>query len=122
MIKLWMNELKYENDVRALIMAFYHGEKIIVNPGSEVLNPDTVCLCEMRIDFFVNRLFVSLRDTASEKRVSDWGATVFEDYKQTKNDLKRLVYKVLCAFTGRTLPWGTLTGIRPTKISMQLLD
>lgn len=112
MIKLWMNELKYENDVRALMMAFYHGEKIVVNPAHQ----DEVCLFEMHIVFENNWILAEISGIRHKAE------TVFDDYKQTKNDLKRLVYQVLCEFTGRTLPWGTLTGIRPTKISMQLLD
>lgn len=34
-----------------------------------------------------------------------------------KNALKRQVYQALAARVGRTLPWGDLTGIRPTKIA-----
>ncbi len=40
---------------------------------------------------------------------------------ETKNELKRLLYRMLREQTGRELPWGTLTGIRPTKIPMSLL-
>lgn len=29
MIELILNEERYENDIRALLMAFYHGEKIL---------------------------------------------------------------------------------------------
>ena len=29
---------------------------------------------------------------------------------------------MLSADTGKTLPWGTLTGIRPTKIPLQFLE
>lgn len=29
---------------------------------------------------------------------------------------------MLSDYTGTTLPWGTLTGIRPTKIPMALLE
>ena len=36
--------------------------------------------------------------------------------------LKQLVYDLLCKQTGHTLPWGNLTGIRPTKIPMKLLE
>jgi len=118
MIKLWMNELKYENDVRALIMAFYHGEKIVVNPGSDILGPDIICL--VTVMFEGDQMQVGMTDGKKSEHME--GMTVFADYKQAKNDLKRLVYRMLCAFTGRTLPWGTLTGIRPVKISMQLLD
>jgi oxygen-independent coproporphyrinogen-3 oxidase len=42
--------------------------------------------------------------------------------KETKNELKRMLYRVLSAYTGQELPWGNLTGIRPTKIPMALLE
>ena len=32
------------------------------------------------------------------------------------------MYGILSEETGRTLPWGTLTGIRPTRLAMQLLE
>lgn len=48
--------------------------------------------------------------------------TDFLDRKLTKNSLKRLIYRAMNNVTGRELPWGTLTGIRPTKIPMSLLE
>lgn len=44
------------------------------------------------------------------------------DRKETKNVLKRLLYRMLSEYTGQKLPWGNLTGIRPTKIPMALLE
>ncbi|MCD8150043.1 MAG: coproporphyrinogen dehydrogenase HemZ [Clostridiales bacterium] len=44
------------------------------------------------------------------------------DRKETKNRLKQKLYELLAAFSGVTLPWGTLTGIRPTKIPMSMLE
>ena len=32
-----------------------------------------------------------------------------------------LIYYDLCDYTGKTLPWGNLTGIRPTKLAMGML-
>ena len=46
----------------------------------------------------------------------------FSDRKTTKNLLKQALYKLLADYTGQTLPWGTLTGIRPTKIPMSMLE
>lgn len=46
----------------------------------------------------------------------------FADRAETKNRLKRGLYEMLSAFTGKKLPWGTLTGIRPTKIPMKFLE
>ncbi|MCD7746615.1 MAG: coproporphyrinogen dehydrogenase HemZ [Lachnospiraceae bacterium] len=42
--------------------------------------------------------------------------------RETKNELKRLLYQILSDHSGKTLPWGNLTGIRPTKIPMALLN
>ncbi|MCD8022874.1 MAG: coproporphyrinogen dehydrogenase HemZ [Lachnospiraceae bacterium] len=44
-----------------------------------------------------------------------------EDRGETKNELKRLLYRLLSEYSGKKLPWGNLTGIRPTKIAMTLL-
>ncbi|MCD7714887.1 MAG: coproporphyrinogen dehydrogenase HemZ [Lachnospiraceae bacterium] len=45
-----------------------------------------------------------------------------DDRHETKNELKRLLYRILSEYSGKTLPWGNLTGIRPTKIPMALLN
>ena len=39
-----------------------------------------------------------------------------------KNGLKRFLYRTLSKVTGQKLPWGNLTGIRPTKIAYGMLD
>lgn len=41
---------------------------------------------------------------------------------QTKNTLKKKLYELLKEGVGCELPWGTLTGIRPTKIPMKLME
>ena len=43
-------------------------------------------------------------------------------YEDIKNSFKRRVYDELSEKTGRTLPWGTLTGIRPAKLIMKQLE
>ena len=46
----------------------------------------------------------------------------YTDRKNAKDALKRELYESLSDLTGRTLPWGTLSGIRPTKIPMKMLE
>lgn len=46
----------------------------------------------------------------------------YENRFETKNKIKRRLYVVLKSQTGKNLPWGTLTGIRPTKIAMTKLE
>ncbi len=44
------------------------------------------------------------------------------DHSAGKNVVKKMFYEMLTARTGRTLPWGSLTGIRPTKIALTRLE
>ena len=39
-----------------------------------------------------------------------------------KDSLKYALYNVLVKLTGRTLPWGNLTGIRPAKLAMGMIE
>ncbi|WP_265442939.1 coproporphyrinogen dehydrogenase HemZ [Acetivibrio straminisolvens] len=47
---------------------------------------------------------------------------VYEERKIRKREVKRQVYKALSQFTGKNMPWGMLTGIRPAKIVHELMD
>lgn len=65
-----------------------------------------------------------LKITDPTGTVSD--ETVFPiDYDvrlNAKTTIKKELYGMLKKRTGKELPWGTLTGIRPTKIAMTRLD
>ena len=45
-----------------------------------------------------------------------------EDKADYKNVFKRFLYTSLREETGVSLPWGNLTGIRPTKIAMTMME
>lgn len=52
------------------------------------------------------------------------GVVCYEDflpYPYTKGEVKQRVYDFLCRHTGKSLPWGTLTGVRPAKIPLRML-
>ena len=42
--------------------------------------------------------------------------------KERKDIVKIALYKLLVKLTGKTLPWGNLTGIRPAKLAMGLIE
>lgn len=42
--------------------------------------------------------------------------------KENKDRIKYVLYRLLVKLTGRTLPWGNLTGIRPAKLAMAMLE
>lgn len=60
-----------------------------------------------------------------EKKEEIYKGIRFSDYLNRsvyKNELKICLYEILSEVTGKNLPWGTLTGIRPTKIAKNLID
>ena len=122
MINLILNEDRYENDIRALLMAFYHGEKILVRKNMEVSEE------ESKPDRILEALYVgegmklSLRNGDGALLGERTILKMPSDRKEGKNMLKSFLYDLLSEVTGKKLPWGTLTGIRPTKIPMVFLD
>lgn len=57
-----------------------------------------------------------------EKRFPQAGGGKQETRKQYKRMLKNNLLTALEAFTGKKMPWGILTGIRPVKVVHKLLD
>ena len=49
-------------------------------------------------------------------------ADEIERKRLIKRYAKLSVYKALSAFTGKSLPWGALTGVRPTKLAYDTLE
>ena len=113
MIALYMNRRDYENDIRSLLMAFFYGDKIVLNAKEW-----DVCL---DVRYTENHTSLSLKDNKGQCLEKD-GDCHFEDYRLGRNDIKNLVYHILSEYTGMTLPWGTLTGIRPTKLPMEMYE
>lgn len=73
----------------------------------------------MQVDYLTNEIRLAL---CEPEPITDVFAVNGSDRIGTKNLLKQHIYKLLSEHTGKTLPWGTLTGIRPTKIAMNLLE
>lgn len=115
MIYMSINTHGYENDVRVMIQAFYPKEKIITDPSraAECTLRAEICVDGSRIRACIGR------ENGTDKIECDTGT--FER-KAVRNRLKRELYSVFAGLTGAELPWGTLTGIRPTKIPYAMLE
>ncbi len=133
MIEILLNDKAYEQDIRELLMAFYPGETYSHEPS-----PQSDFSVEGMVDQ-AKRHF-SLKVVSHKRREipelpADMGEAVeeelehveepievnYENRLETKSRIKRRLYALLVLQTGRLLPWGTLTGIRPTKIVMTKL-
>lgn len=135
MIGILLNDNAYEQDIRELLMAFYPGETFVheEQPGMDWAVEGT--LSEDRKSFELTTVhsgsasFFGLSGLEPEIRreldaayESSSFAVDYDDRFETKNRIKRRLYVLLMESTGRRLPWGTLTGIRPTKIAMTRME
>ncbi|MGN0242790.1 MAG: coproporphyrinogen dehydrogenase HemZ [Lachnospiraceae bacterium] len=112
MIGLFQSKEDFDYDIRALIQAFYHGTKITAPSKENEWN-----------------LYVEYEETQVELRMETAGAGTDcrvipydEDKSAMRNRLKQALYAMLCNHTHRRLPWGTLTGVRPTKIAYEAME
>lgn len=114
MIQVKEKNLNFEYDIRSLTKAFYPKEEITFN---EECKADKI----LDISYNGNTIGISFYENGIPiLSKSDEANT--DDRKLLKNVLKRLLYHTLCEVTSKTLKWGTLTGIRPTKIAMDRLE
>ena len=88
------NRAGVEYDIHSLIKSFYPSEEI------KVVSP--------------------VAGTLPEGVAADMEIIIEEPFD--KNAFKADLYERLCMQTGKTLPWGNLIGIRPTKIPMFMLE
>lgn len=122
MIQLYLNKRDFEYDIYSLVKSFYPGKDVTVTDEDDAPQGTEP---ELKISVFYeeNQITMSVSDRDGGLLKQD---TVKicpeEERKEIKNILKRLAYQILRDVTGQELPWGNLTGIRPTKIPMTLLE
>ncbi|TCT16785.1 oxygen-independent coproporphyrinogen-3 oxidase [Natranaerovirga pectinivora] len=99
-------------DIEMLLSAFYPLDKIIKNQET---HSDTLCV-DIEVE---DKITISI----TENKIEVYKTSLLqeEDFKNTKLKIKRVLFNALTNMTKKELPWGTLTGIRPVKIAMDLI-
>ena len=127
LIKVLIEGHSYEHDLFELIRVFFPGKEIefidkydenieglFIN--SYLLNMDDEVLAISKIynnDEMIKEIVVDIKDIhfqgLSEKRI-------------IKNAIKKSIYDLLIDLIDSEVPWGILTGIRPIKVSHDLIN
>ena len=118
MIHIKRTREEFEYEVRALTMAFFHGEKISTK-NEDTFEEEVTLTIDIRMD--EDEIGISFIQNEIPILLIDCKASLAER-AEYKNQLKILLYQGLSKITGTTLPWGTLTGIRPTKQALSKLE
>ncbi len=125
MIIVQLNKKDFEYDIHSLVKAFYQDEnvKICYEPPEDETEASLILVISYEADEEKAGLVVGLFEPGGRLLLQmEEELPAGTDRKETKNRLKRLLYRLLSEHTGKTLPWGNLTGIRPVKIPMALME
>lgn len=106
------NKAKYEYEIHSLVKAFYPEEEVRVLSPDSVVKDRKVREEAPRLEILFGENSVTIKGEAGEMTVPSSAKDVFG----------AAFYRYLCGMTKRELPWGNLTGIRPTKIAMTMLE
>lgn len=126
MIEIRLEDASFEQDIRPLVRAFFSREdmKVVISNFEEPEKVDVTAsdyvlsvhndgrLIEM---WFKDDMKRTVRNKYEYSEVE-------KDRRLYKNELKKVLYSILKEYTGEELPWGTLTGIRPTKIACDYIE
>lgn len=130
---------KYKYDIHSLIKAFYPAQDIKMIVEGEPEDHSDQGQIEIDIDNNEENGVLSMRIIHPDKDIAsmdikclkgDFGdnntdgfmSDGQEQLQTPKNAMKQLIYLMLSKETDTELPWGTLTGIRPTKIAMKVIE
>lgn len=115
MLAVRLNRENYEYDIQALLRSFYPEQPLrIITPASreqEIREGEQEW--SIRIEEPTACMLLAGREI-SWRHEEEEGAF--------KDCFKRFFYRTLAELTGRELPWGNLTGIRPTKLAYTMLE
>ena len=125
MFVIALNKTIYEYDIHSIVKAFYPEKNI------RVITPDTDAdkaaeflgeqdALQGSITFGDFSVKMKLEEAEYDWNWTKEGLEAFSH--EYKDAFKGFLYKSLCAHTGKVLPWGNMTGIRPTKIAMSQLQ
>lgn len=124
MFTVKIDRVNFEYDVNSIVKAFFPEESV------KVITPETG---QEKRDSWEKDLKLEILFREDGARVNSWLEPDMQIWDWTydkaaeegdtyKNGFKRFLYRSLSDVTGKELPWGALTGIRPTKLSYGLLE
>ena len=138
-IGILFQDREFEHDIYELIRAFYPGSEICSFYEEEEAGCDLYFRiekqgdsCVIRYEDHENKGVISaefIEGQSSDALISCVDADDSEAKerahairKERSVIVKIALYKLLVKLTGKTLPWGNLTGIRPAKLAMGLIE
>lgn len=120
MLYVTCNRAQWEYDMHSLVKAFYPEQQVkVITPQSmeQVQNEPgmQVIAIELAGNTEEGNSLISVKMKSGKEYRDELPK------EDCKNHFKRFLYLALSSELDKKLPWGNLTGIRPTKIAMTML-
>lgn len=124
MIVVKCSEDNFIYDIHSLVKAFYPSEevKVFAMGQKDLISDDDRPEIMVSYGKDALKIEVIMRPANEPVKTVDINGLDYSNRTDYKNSLKRSLYGILSEMTGTVLPWGTLTGIRPTKIAKSMID
>ena len=124
MILLKLNRPEYFNDICDEIRLFYPADK--VRCETDVSADETDRILTVEITTLPEESITRAKAVMDGLKTEQCSALLEKDHLYVKRIEKRnakiCVFRLLSRFTGIRIPWGSLTGIRPTKLFRTIQD
>ncbi|MDE6501484.1 MAG: coproporphyrinogen dehydrogenase HemZ [Ruminococcus sp.] len=108
------NSFKYE--IESTLKMFFPTEKFQFSEEIDNATGETFIVAGTETDRIYTDIKINGQFFHDEKNIST------DDMKFTEHELCRLIYHILSKATGKTSPWGLMTGIRPVKKVTELIE
>ncbi len=127
MLAITINKTIYEYDIHSIVKAFYSDKAIkVITEETDADKAKEYLTAAGNLCGSIHFGDVQVKFSLEEANyVWEWMKDVPEGTEvyshEYKDAFKGFLYRSLCEHTGKSLPWGNMTGIRPTKIAMSML-
>ena len=114
-IKVQINKGEREYDVYALLTSFFPGVEVVTAADATGEFEGVFTIKEEDANITISLNFEEI-DKAKDFEIKS------AEKDAAKKEFGLALYDFLCECTGKELPWGNLTGIRPTKLIRTMLE
>ena len=114
-IKVQINKGEREYDVYALLTSFFPGVELVTAADATGEFEGVFTIKEEGANITISLNFEEI-DKAKDFEIKS------AEKDAAKKEFGLALYDFLCECTGKELPWGNLTGIRPTKLIRTMLE
>lgn len=129
MITIYVNNKEFNNDLYSLARSFYPSSNVKVeylegtNDSLLIKDKNDKQACHFIFIIYLDPYNINIKTYIDQQEIYNLNEEVdYSNKRYYRNSLKRVLYKSLHKVSGKTLKWGGLTGVRPTKIALDMLE